>query len=157
MYRPSFDSPSPSLQPNLGLRFGYVRSIEDESPVKEVAPVKAKKVTKRRKISKTTINKEASKPWTTAEEGALCKAWVDVSKNNIKENDQKTRGFWLTLIMKWGERFEDTMPSTPNIKIGMRSVEMVADTWKSIKSANWEKMKEQQESYIQLKNRELDI
>ncbi|GKD95019.1 hypothetical protein Tco_1374856, partial [Tanacetum coccineum] len=36
-------------------------------------------------------------------------------------------------------------------------VELVADKWKSIKSASWEKKKEQQDSYIQLKNQELDL
>ncbi|GKA18656.1 hypothetical protein Tco_0698571 [Tanacetum coccineum] len=78
MYRSSFDSPSPSLQ--LNLRHFVLNSINldmenlfDESPVKEVALVKAKKVTKRRQKAKMTINKEVSKPWTAAEEGALCK------------------------------------------------------------------------------------
>nr|GEV33071.1 hypothetical protein [Tanacetum cinerariifolium] len=36
-------------------------------------------------------------------------------------------------------------------------VDLVAYKYLGIKSAKWEKMQEQQESYIQLKNRELDI
>nr|GFA59859.1 hypothetical protein [Tanacetum cinerariifolium] len=36
-------------------------------------------------------------------------------------------------------------------------VELVADKWKNNKSANWGKKKEKQNSYIQLKNRELDL
>ncbi|GKE21350.1 hypothetical protein Tco_1432862 [Tanacetum coccineum] len=40
---------------------------EDDSPVKEmVAPVKAKKVLKRRQKTVTTENKQSSKPWKTA-------------------------------------------------------------------------------------------
>ncbi|GKE62050.1 hypothetical protein Tco_1512417, partial [Tanacetum coccineum] len=136
MYRPSFDSPSPSLQPNQGYSplkpinldidmenlFGtqeyytgqgsggtkdyytgqkYSASygwgmggpsdlVENESPIKEVAPVKAKKVIKQRQKAKMTINKEASKRCTRTEEVVLCKAWFDVSKNRIKGNFMKT-------------------------------------------------------------------
>ncbi|GKB84803.1 RNA-directed DNA polymerase, eukaryota [Tanacetum coccineum] len=36
-------------------------------------------------------------------------------------------------------------------------VDLVADKYLGIKSTKWEKMQEQQDSYIQLKNRELDI
>ncbi|GJX92466.1 hypothetical protein Tco_0345792 [Tanacetum coccineum] len=36
-------------------------------------------------------------------------------------------------------------------------VDLVADKFMNIKSKNWGKMNEQQDSYIQLKNRELDI
>ncbi|GJZ35663.1 hypothetical protein Tco_0871968, partial [Tanacetum coccineum] len=36
-------------------------------------------------------------------------------------------------------------------------VDMVTDKWKSFKSVSWGKKKEQQQSYIELKNRELDI
>ncbi|GJR60122.1 hypothetical protein Tco_1502284 [Tanacetum coccineum] len=58
--------------------------VEDDSPVKEaVAPVKAKKVSKRRQKTITTENKESLKPWTTSEEVALCQAWCDVSENCI--------------------------------------------------------------------------
>ncbi|GJV45576.1 hypothetical protein Tco_1430112 [Tanacetum coccineum] len=36
-------------------------------------------------------------------------------------------------------------------------VDMVADKWKSLKSVSWGKKKKQQQSYIDLKNRELNI
>ncbi|GJX49761.1 RNA-directed DNA polymerase, eukaryota [Tanacetum coccineum] len=36
-------------------------------------------------------------------------------------------------------------------------VDLIADKYLGIKSTKWEKMQEQQDSYIQLKNRELDI
>ncbi|GJR10280.1 hypothetical protein Tco_0792932 [Tanacetum coccineum] len=41
--------------------------VEDNFPVEEVTPVKAKKVSKRHQKAKTTDNLEASKPWITAE------------------------------------------------------------------------------------------
>ncbi|GKG33747.1 hypothetical protein Tco_0433906 [Tanacetum coccineum] len=47
--------------------------------------------------------------------------------------------------------------STSSAVAGGGLVELVADKWKSIKSASWGKKKEQQDSYIQLKNRELDL
>nr|GEV70157.1 hypothetical protein [Tanacetum cinerariifolium] len=53
--------------------------VEDDSLVKEVVPVKAKKVSKRHQKPKTTDNQDSSKPWTTAKDVALCKAWCDVS------------------------------------------------------------------------------
>ncbi|GJX64153.1 hypothetical protein Tco_0298496 [Tanacetum coccineum] len=41
--------------------------------------------------------------------------------------------------------------------IGGGLVELVTDKWKSLKSVGWEKKKEQQQSYIDLKNRKLNI
>nr|GEU42255.1 hypothetical protein [Tanacetum cinerariifolium] len=71
---------------------------EDESLVKEVPPLPRSKV-------------------------ALCKAWIDVSKNTIRGNTMKMRRFWgrfwITLRMKWRKISEDTMPSPPNGKIGV--------------------------------------
>nr|GEZ69043.1 hypothetical protein [Tanacetum cinerariifolium]GEZ75410.1 hypothetical protein [Tanacetum cinerariifolium] len=48
--------------------------IEDDSPIEKVAPVKAKKVTKCASKAKKNDNKETTKPWTTEEEVALCRA-----------------------------------------------------------------------------------
>nr|GEX75773.1 reverse transcriptase domain-containing protein [Tanacetum cinerariifolium] len=72
--------------------------VEDDSLIEEVAPVKAKKVSKRRQKDKTTENHEASKPWITMEEVALYKAWIDVSENNIRGNAMKTMGFRFTVL-----------------------------------------------------------
>nr|GEW15543.1 hypothetical protein [Tanacetum cinerariifolium] len=118
MYRPSFDSSSPSPQQNQGYSslnrinldmdtknlfdtqdyyagqgsgqssggnqyyytgqdysMGHCSAhVEDDSPVEEVAPVKAKKVSKRRQKAKTTNNHESSEPLTTTAEVSLCKA-----------------------------------------------------------------------------------
>nr|GEV02857.1 hypothetical protein [Tanacetum cinerariifolium] len=72
--------------------------VEDDFSVEEVRPIKAKKVSKRRQKAKTTDNLEASKPWITAKEIAFCKAWTDVSKNNIRGNAMKMRGVGGGLI-----------------------------------------------------------
>ncbi|GKF98375.1 hypothetical protein Tco_0297158 [Tanacetum coccineum] len=72
--------------------------VEDNFPVEEVTPVKAKKVSKRHQKANKTDNLEASKLWITAEEVALCKAWTDVSKNNIRGNAMKTMGVWLAVL-----------------------------------------------------------
>jgi hypothetical protein len=72
--------------------------VEDGSPVEEVAPVKAKKVSKRASKAKKNDNKETSKAWTTDEEIALCKAWCDVSENSVRGNTMKSRGFWGEVI-----------------------------------------------------------
>nr|GFA29123.1 hypothetical protein [Tanacetum cinerariifolium] len=42
--------------------------------------------------AKTIDNRESSQPWTTMEETALCKAWCDVSENNVKGDAMETRG-----------------------------------------------------------------
>nr|GEZ15171.1 hypothetical protein [Tanacetum cinerariifolium] len=122
--RSSFDSPSPSSQPNhghspfnrinldvdtrnlFGTQIYLCRSmfrrpsypVEDDSLVEEVAPVKAKKVSKRRQKAKTTENHEASKPWITMEEVALYKVWIDMSENNIRGNAMKTMGFRFAVL-----------------------------------------------------------
>ncbi|GJZ28809.1 hypothetical protein Tco_0573456, partial [Tanacetum coccineum] len=46
--------------------------------------------------------------------------------------------------------------SSASSREGSSFVDLVADKFFNIKSAKWKKMKEQQDSYIQLKNRELD-
>nr|GEU61254.1 hypothetical protein [Tanacetum cinerariifolium] len=75
-----------------GLAHGLT-PIEDDSSVEKVAPVKAKKVSKRRQKTLTTVNKESSKPCTTKEEVALCQAWCNASENNIMRDAMKSRGF----------------------------------------------------------------
>ncbi|GJU61820.1 hypothetical protein Tco_1243655 [Tanacetum coccineum] len=44
------------------------------------------------------VEEESSKQWTTAKEVALFKAWCDVSKNSVRGNTMKTRGFWSEVI-----------------------------------------------------------
>ncbi|GKC40368.1 hypothetical protein Tco_1052752 [Tanacetum coccineum] len=109
MYLSSLDSLSPSSQSNQGYsplnRINFDMDMEnlfdtqdyyagqgldDDSPVEEVVHVKPNKVSKCHQKAKTTNNQESSKPWTTEEEVALCKAWCDVSKNNIRRNAMET-------------------------------------------------------------------
>ncbi|GJR95929.1 hypothetical protein Tco_0268103 [Tanacetum coccineum] len=65
--------------------------VEDDSLVEEVAPIKAKKVSKRLQKAKTIDNLESSKPWTTMEEVTLCKAWCDTRGYNAIPNKWKNR------------------------------------------------------------------
>ncbi|GKD98046.1 hypothetical protein Tco_1381943 [Tanacetum coccineum] len=67
--------------------------VKDDSPVEEVALVKAKNAIKRTSKAKKNDNKETAKPWTTEDEVALCRAWCDVSENSIRGNAMKNRGF----------------------------------------------------------------
>ncbi|GKC88957.1 hypothetical protein Tco_1149606 [Tanacetum coccineum] len=68
---------------------------DDDSPIEEMSPVKAKKSSKHASKAKKndTKEKEPPKDWTTAEEIALCQAWCDVSKNVKKGNCIKDKGF----------------------------------------------------------------
>ncbi|GJT09492.1 hypothetical protein Tco_0856534 [Tanacetum coccineum] len=105
MYRPSFNLLYPSPQPNKGYsplnRINLDMDMENLFGTQEYYMGQGSGGTQDYYTSqdysmghgsaKTTINKEASKPWTTAEDVALCKAWVDVSDNNIKGNAMKTR------------------------------------------------------------------
>ncbi|GJT36379.1 hypothetical protein Tco_0926798 [Tanacetum coccineum] len=67
--------------------------VKDDSPVEEVALVKAKNAIKRASKAKKNDNKETAKPWITEDEVALCRAWCDVSENSIRGNAMKNRGF----------------------------------------------------------------
>nr|GEZ13010.1 hypothetical protein [Tanacetum cinerariifolium] len=60
--------------------------VEDDSPVEEVAAVKPKKNYMRRRQSIKKNDKVLIQPWTHEEEVALCKAWVNVSKNSVEGN-----------------------------------------------------------------------
>ncbi|GJT85894.1 RNA-directed DNA polymerase, eukaryota, reverse transcriptase zinc-binding domain protein, partial [Tanacetum coccineum] len=89
-----------------GLRQGsahgsaLVDDDDDDSPVKEMSPVKAKKPSKRasKAYKNDTKDKEPLKVWTMAEEIALCRAWCDVLKNGKKGNAMKAKGFWDAVI-----------------------------------------------------------
>ncbi|GKE02254.1 hypothetical protein Tco_1390237 [Tanacetum coccineum] len=142
---------------------GPPNPVEDESPVEEVAPIKSKNVLKRCQKAKTTINKEASNPRITTKEVTLCKAWIDVSKDSIRGNTMKTRREEVREVRPSGwDRAKNKVASSSSCSefssiAGGGLVELVANKWKSIKSATWGKKKEQQESYIHLKNQELEI
>ena len=75
---------------------GPSKPIEDESPVEEVAPVK-RKITIRRQLAKKTMN-ELDEPWSSEEEIALCKAWINVYEHIIEGNAKKAQGFWTKVL-----------------------------------------------------------
>nr|GFB92436.1 hypothetical protein [Tanacetum cinerariifolium] len=70
-----------------------VQDSPDESPIKEIAPVKRNYVRKR--LPAKQNDKDVNEPWTPDEEAGLCKAWINTSKNNKDGNGKKTNGFWM--------------------------------------------------------------
>nr|GEZ19962.1 hypothetical protein [Tanacetum cinerariifolium]GEZ33260.1 hypothetical protein [Tanacetum cinerariifolium]GEZ35619.1 hypothetical protein [Tanacetum cinerariifolium] len=70
---------------------------DDDYPVEEMSPVKAKKPSRRASKAK---EKEPPKDWTTAEEIALCEAWCNVLENSERGNSMKTKGF-LEAVIKY--------------------------------------------------------
>ncbi|GKC73520.1 hypothetical protein Tco_1119403 [Tanacetum coccineum] len=120
--------------------------VEDDSPVEEVALVKAKKVSKRASKAKAKDNKETSKPWTTRKRSRCAKHCAMYLLNNRPIGDDRAK-----------KKASSSHRSESSSVVGGGLVELVADKWKSIKSASWGKKKEQQDSYIQLNNQELDL
>ncbi|GJX77956.1 hypothetical protein Tco_0324767 [Tanacetum coccineum] len=121
-----------------------------------------------------TENHEASKPWITMEEVALYKAWIDVSENNIRGNAMKRRGFWFAVLDYFGKEMREHVrgydantskwKNRVHLAHGALDLNEEADGYGeepiSGKASNMlvgEKIKEQQESYIQLKNRVFKI
>ncbi|GKD43217.1 hypothetical protein Tco_1267862 [Tanacetum coccineum] len=82
-----------------------VEDDDDDSPVKDMSPVKAKKASKRASKAKKndTKEKEPPKDWTIAKDIALCRAWGHVSENYEQGNGMKAKGFW-DAVMKYFER-----------------------------------------------------
>nr|GEU41928.1 hypothetical protein [Tanacetum cinerariifolium] len=74
---------------------GPSQSVEEDSHIEEVAPVKRKYVRRRQPAKKN--DKDVNEPWTPEEEVALRKAWVDISKNNKEGNGKNTNGFWIEI------------------------------------------------------------
>nr|GEZ58114.1 hypothetical protein [Tanacetum cinerariifolium] len=73
---------------------GPFEPLEDDSPVDEVVAVKPKRKYTRRRQPIKKDDKEFVEPWTIEEEVVLCKAWVHVSENSVKENAKKAAWFW---------------------------------------------------------------
>ncbi|GJW46933.1 hypothetical protein Tco_0078579 [Tanacetum coccineum] len=109
--------------------------VEDDSHVEEVSPVKAKKVSKRASKAKKNDNKNDE---------------ADGSEDKIREE----RSIGHDRAKK---KPSSSYRSATSSVAGGGLDELVPDKWKSIKSEGWGKKKEQQDSYIQLKNRELDL
>ncbi|GKG38489.1 hypothetical protein Tco_0460201, partial [Tanacetum coccineum] len=63
-------------------------------------------VSSRRRNTKTTDDQVSSQPWTTTEEIALCKAWYDVTENNVTGDNMKMRGFWSDVVAYFEREME---------------------------------------------------
>ncbi|GKB91274.1 hypothetical protein Tco_0963546, partial [Tanacetum coccineum] len=102
--------------------------------------------------AKKNDNKEPPKEWTTTAEIALCKVQGDLNLNDEAVESEKE-----TQEERPIGRDRAKKKSSASSREGSSFVDLVADKFFNIKTAKWEKMKEQQHSYIQLKNHELDI
>ncbi|GJV78851.1 hypothetical protein Tco_1514721 [Tanacetum coccineum] len=119
--------------------------VDDDSPVEEMSPVKAKKPSKQYKGAKK------SKTFETTSGSASGGFNLNNEADEFEEETQKQRPMGR-------DRSKAKNKSSASAREGSSSfVDLVADKFFNIKSTKWGKMKEQQDSYIQLKNRELDI
>ncbi|GKB50890.1 hypothetical protein Tco_0901643 [Tanacetum coccineum] len=186
LYRPTMDS-SASSQANEpyallnrlthDMDFEQLINIDDDdSPVEEMSLVKAKKPSKRASRTKKNDGKEieAPKDWTKAEEIALWQDYEYKGARKIQDfrNHLQSASGGFNLNNEADEYEEEAREHQPmgrdaskakkkshaSSREGSSSfVALVVDKYLGIKSTNWEKIQEQQDSYIQLKNQELDI
>ncbi|GJS65140.1 hypothetical protein Tco_0679704 [Tanacetum coccineum] len=120
---------------------------EDDSHVEDVSPS--------RRVSNAMKNnpKEPPKDWTVEEEITLCEAWklVQQEADEFEKEVQEKRAMGR-------DRAKAKKKSSASSRGGPSLfVDLVANKFLNIKKEKWGKMEEQQQSYIQLKNRELDI
>ncbi|GJR00844.1 hypothetical protein Tco_0523828 [Tanacetum coccineum] len=154
-----------------GSAHGSAPVDDDDSPVEEMSPVKAKKPSKRASRAKKNDGKEieAPKDWTKAEEIALIQRGKKIQdfRNHLRS---ASGGFNLNNEAdEYEEEAREHQPmgrdaskakkkSHDSSRGGSSSfVALVVDKYLGIRSTQWEKMQEQQDSYIQLKNQELNI
>ncbi|GJS50018.1 hypothetical protein Tco_0600139 [Tanacetum coccineum] len=157
---------------------------DDDSPVEEMSPVNKPSKRASRAKKNDAKDKELAKDWTKVKEIMLCQAWCNVSENSEKGNSIKERKKSKTSESTSGsayggfnlndeaDEYEEAREHRPlgrdDAKAKKKSpassregsfsfVDLVADKYLGIKSTKWERMQEQNDSYIQLKNRELDI
>ncbi|GJR14067.1 hypothetical protein Tco_0796719 [Tanacetum coccineum] len=157
----------------------HVDNEEDDSPVKEMSPVKAKKPLKRASKAKKGNSMKAKGFWEAVIKYFENETEVEMPSFYKNTNGQKkskiyetTSGSASGLNNEADESEEETQEQRPmgrdrakakkksstSSREGSSSfVDLVADKFLNIKKEKWGKMREQQESYIQLKNRELDI
>nr|GEY52224.1 hypothetical protein [Tanacetum cinerariifolium] len=143
----------------LRVRFHF-DDDEDDSPVEEVLPVKPKKPSGRAakaKKDKPKEVKETPKEWTVEEEIVLCQGWKNVEmpnfyqsqgrkKSKTSETTSGSASGGLNLNEKEDEAVEETQKFQP-----------MADKFYNMKQKKWGKKDNEQQSYIELKNRELSI
>lgn len=75
----------------------------------------------KRKKSNTTLptGKKANRPknFSPFEDQCLCRAYVNVSCNSIKGNDQKREGFWGSIKQKFDELYQAEKVDLDDIKV----------------------------------------
>ncbi|GJR46197.1 hypothetical protein Tco_1314300 [Tanacetum coccineum] len=119
---------------------------DDDSPVEEMPPVKTKKPLKPYQVAK--ISPRNLKPPRVQHHGGFN------LNNEAYESEEETQ----EQLPMGHDRAKAKKKSFASSRGGSSSfVDLVADKFLNIKKEKWGKMKEQQESYIQLKNQELDI
>ncbi|GJW73115.1 hypothetical protein Tco_0132485 [Tanacetum coccineum] len=127
----------------MGFRFSTVtiyegpsEPVEDDSPVEEVEPVKAKrKYTRRRPTSSKKVNKEFVEPWTIEEEIALSHIGLDLNDEAADSEDvdvQEVAPMGRDLAKKKASSF-------------------------GARSENFNCRKESSSEYLQIKERELKL
>nr|GEX80636.1 hypothetical protein [Tanacetum cinerariifolium] len=118
---------------------------DNDSSVKEMSPVKVKKASKQYKGAKKSKTSETTSG--TSSDGLN----VNNEADEYEEMAQEHRPMGH-------DRSKAKKKSSVSSRGGSFSlVDLVADKYLGIMSTKWEKMQEQQDSYIQLKNQELDI
>ncbi|GKE30018.1 hypothetical protein Tco_1445402 [Tanacetum coccineum] len=148
-----------------GSAHGSAPVDDDNSPVEEMSPVNAKKPSKHASKAKKNYSKkkEAPKDWTKAEE--IAHDFTLENCYNILKDHQASSGFNLnnevdayeeeTQVQRpmGRDRSKAKKKSSTSSREGSSSfANLVADKYLGMKSTKWEKMQEQQDAYIQLKN-----
>ncbi|GKE26896.1 glutathione S-transferase T3-like protein [Tanacetum coccineum] len=121
MYTPEFLD---SFQQNTGT---FQEPAREDSPVEAVATSSPKTKKPTRARQKRTIqsdNAPRQTAWTHEEEIALCKGWVDVSKNNMLGNSRKEAGFWCAVLAYMVSKTK---------QYGRRTYDMVNGKWKTVR------------------------
>nr|GEW37391.1 hypothetical protein [Tanacetum cinerariifolium] len=132
--------------------------VKDDSPVEDVAPVKVKKdhaAWKEVEIPSFYMKKGYKKSKTSKTTSGLVQGGFNLNDeaSGPEEEIREERSIGRDRVKK--KASSSSSRSATSSIIGGGLVELVADKWKSIKLASWGKKKEQQDSYIELKNREL--
>ncbi|GJW43258.1 hypothetical protein Tco_0072057 [Tanacetum coccineum] len=161
-----------------------VHDDEDDSPVEEVSPVKPKKHSRRAARAKKDEPKEPPKDWTMARDRVVLSLKLVHQEVMTRSLANGKIGFALELVLfapssimlkrikkvvqftsmkrmrLWmGRDLAKAKKKAPgSSRVGSSSlVDLVADKFFNIKQKKWGKKDEQQQSYIEFKNRELSI
>ncbi|GKD31807.1 hypothetical protein Tco_1242585 [Tanacetum coccineum] len=127
---------------------------EDDSPVKEVSPVKPKKPSRcsaKAKKDETKEVKEAPKEWQWRKRLRCAKVGKLLLADEAVQETQEFRPMGR-------DRAKAKKKAAGSSREGASSfVYLVADKFYNMKQKKWRKKDKEQQSYIELKNRELSI